>query len=70
MCIRDRTQAEQQRLKLVELRFANGASSSFELLDAQRSSFAARQALVQVRLAQALNSVQLYKALGGGASKS
>ena len=64
------TQAEQQRLKLVELRFANGASSSFELLDAQRSSFAARQALVQVRLAQALNSVQLYKALGGGASKS
>lgn len=63
-------EAEQQRLKLVELRFANGASSSFELLDAQRASFAARQALVQVRLARALNSVQLYKALGGGAGKS
>lgn len=63
------TQAELQRLKLVELRFANGASSSFELLDAQRASFAARQALVQVRLAQGLNSVQLYKALGGGAGK-
>lgn len=64
------TEAEQQRLKLVELRYANGASSSFELLDAQRASFAARQALVQVRLAQTLNSVQLYKALGGGANKS
>ncbi|MDM4767773.1 efflux transporter outer membrane subunit [Pelomonas sp. SE-A7] len=64
------SEAEQQRLKLVQLRFSNGASSSLELLDAQRASFAAQLALVQVRLAQQLNAVQLYKALGGGASAS
>jgi len=58
--------AEAERLRLVELRFANGASSSLELLDAQRASFAARQAALQVRLAQLVNGVQLYKALGGG----
>lgn len=60
--------AESERLRLVELRYANGASNSLELLDAQRSTFAAQQVLVQVRLAQLLNSVQLYKALGGGLS--
>ena len=61
--------AESERLRLVELRYANGASNSLELLDAQRSAFAAQQVLVQVRLAQLLNSVQLYKALGGGLAK-
>jgi multidrug efflux system outer membrane protein len=61
--------AESERLRLVELRYANGASSSLELLDAQRSAFAAQQVLVQVRLAQLLNSVQLYKALGGGLAR-
>ncbi|HEY1090955.1 MAG TPA: efflux transporter outer membrane subunit [Burkholderiaceae bacterium] len=58
--------AERARYQLVELRFNNGASSALEQLDAQRSLFAAQQALVQTRLAQALNQVQLYKALGGG----
>jgi outer membrane protein, multidrug efflux system len=61
--------AEAQRLELVELRYNNGVSSSLERLDAQRSSFAAQQAVLQVRLAKALNSVQLYKVLGGGLSK-
>ena len=37
------TAAESQRLKLVELRHANGASNSLELLDAQRAAFAAEQ---------------------------
>ncbi|MEJ6007592.1 efflux transporter outer membrane subunit [Paucibacter sp. AS339] len=62
--------AEAERLKLVELRFANGASNSLELLDAQRASYAAQQALLQVRLGQLQNHVQLYKALGGGLAKS
>jgi multidrug efflux system outer membrane protein len=62
--------AEAQRLDLVELRYNNGVSSSLERLDAQRSSFAAQQAVLQVRLAKALNSVQLYKVLGGGLSKT
>jgi multidrug efflux system outer membrane protein len=63
-------EAEGQRLKLVELRYANGASSNLELLDAQRASFAAQQAVLQVRLAKLLNGVQLYKVLGGGVSQS
>lgn len=62
--------AEAERLRLVELRYANGASNSLERLDAQRASFAAQQAVLQVRLARALNGVQLYKALGGGAADS
>jgi len=60
------TQAEGKRLELVELRYTNGAASTLDRLDAQRSSFAAEQALIQVRLSNLLNSVQLYKALGGG----
>ena len=59
-------QAEAQRLALIELRFANGASNSLELLDAQRASLAAEQALLQLRLGRLLNGVQQYKALGGG----
>lgn len=62
----DQARAEGERLRLVDLRYKNGASNSLELLDAQRAAFAAQQSLVQVRLAQLLNSVQLYKALGGG----
>jgi len=58
--------ADEDRLKLVDLRFRAGASNSLELLDAQRSQFAARQAVVQLQLARAQNSVLLYKALGGG----
>ena len=65
----DQARAEGERLRLVDLRYKNGASNSLELLDAQRAAFAAQQALVQVRLAQLLNSVQLYKALGGGVTK-
>lgn len=66
----DQARAEAQRLELVDLRYRNGVSNSLELLDAQRSSFAAQQALLQVRLAKALNGVTLYKVLGGGVAKS
>ncbi len=62
-------QAEQARLALVELRFKNGAASSLELLDAQRSQFAAQQALVQAQLALLVNRVAVYRALGGGHSQ-
>lgn len=64
----EQARAEAERLRLVELRFANGASNSLELLDAQRASYAAQQALLQTRLGLLLNNVQLYKALGGGVS--
>ena len=58
--------AESARLKLSDLRYSNGVASYLDLLDAQRSLFAAQQALVQTRLAQLQSQVNLYKALGGG----
>ena len=58
--------AEATRLRLADLRYTNGVSSYLDLLDAQRSLFAAQQALVQTRLAQLQSQVNLYKALGGG----
>ena len=58
--------AEQTRMQLTDLRFRNGAANAFEVLDAQRSLFAAQQALVQVQSQQAQNLVGLYKVLGGG----
>ena len=58
--------AEQARLELVELRFNQGIVSAFERLDAQRATFAVRQAVVQLQLQQAQNLVAVYKTLGGG----
>ncbi len=58
--------AEAERLQLSEARFKNGVSSSLDVLDAQRQLFAAEQALVQARLVQLTNSIDLYRALGGG----
>ena len=60
------TNAAQVSFKLADLRYRNGASSYLDLLDAQRSLFAAQQALVQVRALQVQNLVTLYKVLGGG----
>jgi NodT family efflux transporter outer membrane factor (OMF) lipoprotein len=59
-------EAESVRFRLSELRYTNGVSSYLDLLDAQRSLFAARQALIQTRLARLQNQVLLYRALGGG----
>ncbi|WP_088280875.1 efflux transporter outer membrane subunit [Ideonella sp. A 288] len=58
--------AEQDRVRLADLRYRNGASSFLDLLDAQRSLFAAQQALVQVQAQKAQNGVTLYRVLGGG----
>ena len=59
-------QAEQARFRLADLRYRNGVASHLDLLDAQRALFVAQQALVQTRLAQAQNLVNVYKVLGGG----
>ncbi|NDP40867.1 MAG: efflux transporter outer membrane subunit [Rhodoferax sp.] len=59
-------QAEAGRARLTQLRYDNGAASQLESLDAQRSLFAAQQALVQTRLAYLQNQIALYKTLGGG----
>lgn len=58
--------AEAVRFKLADLRYQNGIASYLDLLDAQRSLFSARQAVVQTRLAQLQSQVTLYKTLGGG----
>ena len=58
--------AEAVRFKLSDLRYQNGIASYLDLLDAQRSLFSARQAVVQTRLAQLQSQVTLYKTLGGG----
>ncbi len=58
--------AEAVRYKLSDMRYQNGIASQLDLLDAQRSLFAARQAVVQTRLAQLQSQVTLYKTLGGG----
>jgi NodT family efflux transporter outer membrane factor (OMF) lipoprotein len=63
---RNVAEAETVRFRLSELRYTNGVSSYLDLLDAQRSLFAAQQALVQTKLQQLQNQVLLYKALGGG----
>ncbi|MES2784189.1 MAG: efflux transporter outer membrane subunit [Pseudomonadota bacterium] len=63
---RNVVEAESVRLRLAQLRYENGVSSYLDLLDAQRSAFAAQQALIQTRLQQLQNQVLLYRALGGG----
>jgi NodT family efflux transporter outer membrane factor (OMF) lipoprotein len=61
------TQAEALRraLALAELRYGAGVASYLDVLDAQRSLFAAELAMSQAQLQQLTSAVQLYKALGG-----
>lgn len=60
------TRSESQRARLTELRYTNGASSYLEVLDAQRSLFAAQQAELQLNAQVQQNLATLYRVLGGG----
>ncbi|HNG82140.1 MAG TPA: TolC family protein, partial [Burkholderiaceae bacterium] len=51
--------------RLTRLRYDQGAASELERLDAERSLFSTEQALIQANLAEQLNRVGLWKALGG-----
>ena len=62
---RQQRDAARDTARLVGLKASVGAASVLEQLDAQRSLFAAEQAMLQVRLAELNNRVALYKALGG-----
>ena len=62
----DLARTEGERLALANLRYKSGVSSYFDVLDAQRSHFAAQQQLISARAAQRQNLVELYKVLGGG----
>lgn len=49
-----------------QVRFKDGLDDYIATQDAQRSLYAAQQKLVSLQLDQAVNQVNLYKALGGG----
>lgn len=52
--------------QLSQQRYKAGRDSYLNVLDSQRSDYAARQRLIAVRLAEQSNRIALYKALGGG----
>ncbi|NCD25862.1 MAG: efflux transporter outer membrane subunit [Deltaproteobacteria bacterium] len=52
--------------ELVDQRYEAGLESAFAVHDAERTLFSARQDLLNARLAQKLNVVGLFAALGGG----
>ena len=58
--------AAAQAEELSRARYDAGRDSYLVLLDAQRTLYAAEQALVATRLAEQANRVTLYKVLGGG----
>ncbi|EJL30830.1 efflux transporter, outer membrane factor lipoprotein, NodT family [Caulobacter sp. AP07] len=62
--------AARRRAELSDQRFRAGLDSRLELLDAQRSLYAAQQALVQLQQERASSGVNLYRALGGGLPRS
>jgi multidrug efflux system outer membrane protein len=70
----DQLQAQQalvdaaaEALKLATARYERGADTYLNMLVAQRTLYAAQEALVTVRLANVSSRVSLFRALGGGA---
>ncbi len=59
--------ANQKALDLSNARFKAGTDNYLSVLDAQRSLYVAQQQLISLRLAEQINRVALYKALGGDA---
>ena len=59
--------ANQQALALSSARFKAGADNYLAVLDAQRSLYTAQQQHIGLQLAEQMNRVALYKALGGDA---
>jgi len=59
-------EATDESHRLSSARYDKGIDSYLTVLDTQRSLYAARQALIVVRLARMTNAVTLYKVLGGG----
>ncbi|MDT7838042.1 efflux transporter outer membrane subunit [Aquabacterium sp. OR-4] len=53
-------------LSLSQARQRNGVDTALDVLDAQRSLFAARQALISLQLLEQGNRITLFKVLGGG----
>ena len=62
-------EASEATLKLSDARYTRGIDGYLSVLDAQRTTYSARQTLITTRLSQLTNGVTLYKALGGGWEK-
>lgn len=60
--------AASEALRLSEARYERGSDTYLNVLVAQRTLYAAEQALVSARLIRSQTLITLYKALGGGAS--
>lgn len=56
----------ERQLQLADAQYRAGSTTQLDLLDAQRSLFAARQSLLTLRLGEQLNRITLFKVLGGG----
>ena len=58
--------AQQRRLELANMRYANGVDDYLNVLTAQTDLYNAQSALVAARLNRLTSLVDLYRALGGG----
>jgi outer membrane protein TolC len=58
--------ALQDRKRLAYVRYRGGVDTQLNALDADRDLFQAELTLAQIRYAELVSVVQLYKALGGG----
>ncbi|MBF0572495.1 MAG: efflux transporter outer membrane subunit [Desulfamplus sp.] len=58
--------ATSETYRLSEERYKKGIDSYLSVLDAHRSLYSAKQGLVSLRLAKAVNQINLYAVLGGG----
>jgi multidrug efflux system outer membrane protein len=59
-------QAASDSYNLSQMRFRTGVDTFLNVLDSQRTLYAAQQTLVTVKEAELTNLVTLYKVLGGG----
>lgn len=59
-------EATRTSYELALARFKSGVDSYMTVLDSQRSYFSAQQSLINTRLLRETNTINLYKALGGG----
>lgn len=59
-----------QTYTIAAARFKAGLSNYLDVLDAERSQFANQQSMLNLQLAKITSQIELYQALGGGASLS
>jgi multidrug efflux system outer membrane protein len=56
----------ERQLTLANALHRAGSTGMLEVLDAQRSLYSAQQSLIDLRLTEQSNRLELYKVLGGG----